>query len=566
MSSSDDNITIDITDKIFNKSGTLNSEIINYDSNTEQESNIESENADEESITSDMYFKTENDNSKKDNYISWLTKYQPAHFDDCYLKSDDRNLIERWIKCIINPDLLSEIKIKSTSKKKKIPEDTNCLFLHGPPGLGKTTIANLLFKKYNFDVLEFNASDSRTAKVIQDKLHKIGGSHNVIDFMCNKKRKIAIILDEIDGLSTGDKGGMTEINNVIADSRKNNTPFICISNTVSKKTDSLKRKSLYIKLHKTSEFHLTKLVNKIVNEESIENISNNILRKIVSKSQGDIRRCITMLEYFFRDDNNDNLFNRNKCVAGGDSESEYQELNHEMCMNNIKRKTVSEEDIENYSRKRTELAPYEICEKILNSFKNLEFFLDNFNYDNSMMNWYIYENFIKYIEKNRIGSFKQKLVNISNIYDGFIIGDILEKEMISRQNFTLNEYINIFKTYNSSYWSNESLKKLTYNKMGMMNYSTLLNKTSLEYLNSKNWNMVNSKLNTFTDTNITLILCDIIYKYFENENTEFLISLINKNNISKDELEKIIKLSTYYNKNSNLSKLKKKINLLYINA
>ena len=61
--------------------------------------------------------------------------------------------------------------------------------------------------------------DTRTAKTIQESLDKVGGSHNVIDFMCNKKTKIAIILDEIDGLSSGDKGGMTEINNIISESR-----------------------------------------------------------------------------------------------------------------------------------------------------------------------------------------------------------------------------------------------------------------------------------------------------------------------------------------------------------
>ena len=59
-------------------------------------------------------------------------------------------------------------------------------------------------------------------KIIQERLDQVGGSHNVIDFMCNKKTKIAIILDEIDGLSSGDKGGMSEINNIIQSNKDKN--------------------------------------------------------------------------------------------------------------------------------------------------------------------------------------------------------------------------------------------------------------------------------------------------------------------------------------------------------
>ena len=68
-----------------------------------------------------------------------------------------------------------------------------------------------------------------------------------------------------------------------------------------------------------------------------------------------------------------------------------------------------ESEIENYAGKYTELAPYEMAEKVYGSYDNLDFFLQNFNYDNSMTNWYIFENFVKFIDKNRIGSFEKKM-------------------------------------------------------------------------------------------------------------------------------------------------------------
>ena len=88
-----------------------------------------------------------------------------------------------------------------------------------------------------------------------------------------------------------------------------------------------------------------------------------------------------------------------------------------------------DEEIENYSRKLTELQPYEMCEKILNSCRTLEFFLENFNYDQSMTNWYIYENFVKYIDKNRVGNLDKKINSIEQIFKCFTYGDILEKEI-----------------------------------------------------------------------------------------------------------------------------------------
>ena len=73
----------------------------------------------------------------------------------------------------------------------------------------------------------------------------------------------------MDGLSSGDKGGMGEINSIIADAQTKQTPFICITNSISKKMDSLKRKSLYIKLGKPNDITITKIVNNIVNKEKL---------------------------------------------------------------------------------------------------------------------------------------------------------------------------------------------------------------------------------------------------------------------------------------------------------
>ena len=67
-----------------------------------------------------------------------------------------------------------------------------------------------------------------------------------------------------------------------------------------------------------------------------------------------------------------------------------------------------------------------------------------------MTNWYIYENFIKYIDKNRMAHLDKKLKSIGEIYNCFTFGDILEKEIMGNQNFEFFEYINVIKTHGSS--------------------------------------------------------------------------------------------------------------------
>ena len=498
----------------------------------------------------DDFISTITNNIDEHNF-NWTDKYHPKNLDDCLLKLDDKNKINQWITSVKEfsfdkeKEKLKDKKenCKGKSKSKKVEYPKNCLLLHGPPGIGKTTISKLIFKLYNYDILEFNASDTRTAKTLEEHLGRVGGSHNIVDFMCKKKTQIGVILDEIDGLSQGDKGGLGEINAIIANSLEKKTPFICITNTFNKKMETLKRKSIYIKLSKPTEPTIIKIINKIIKCEKLDIIiTSNTIKKIAEKSQGDIRRAITLLEYFFRN-NKINLENH--------------ETNPENTLDIA---------IENYSRKFTDLAPYEMADKILNSYKHLDFFINNFNYDNSMTNWYIYENFIRFIDKNRIGSFEKKIEAIENMFKYFAEGDIVEKQIIQTQSSELYGYTNIFKTHSAAYFSNTNLKKTSYNKMGMMNYSTLLNKTSQEFLNSKSWTAMNCSLQNNQDTNITTILYDIIWKQFEIKNYKYLQSIIKKYNINQEQFEKILKGSCYFEKNTNLNQLRKKIKLVYVNG
>ena len=127
--------------------------------------------------------------------------------------------------------------------------------------------------------------------------------------------------------------------------------------------------------------------------------------------------------------------------------------------------------------------------------------------------------------------------------------------------------LKILKLYSSSLAVNDGVTKSSYNKMGMMNYSTLINKNSLEYANSKKWMDINNILKTRDSSNISSILCDILFKkldncHVSNSDLDYIKDIISEYKINKDDFEKIIK-SSAYTTTINLKELNTKINMVY---
>ena len=86
------------------------------------------------------------------------------------------------------------------------------LLFTGSPGVGKTLMAETLALEKGFHLLAFNASDKRSAEHIETNLLQSTKVHSLFS-----KGKI-ILIDEVDGLSSGDRGGAASIVKVIKES------------------------------------------------------------------------------------------------------------------------------------------------------------------------------------------------------------------------------------------------------------------------------------------------------------------------------------------------------------
>ena len=217
--------------------------------------------------------------SKKRTPVNWTHKYSPTQLSELVGHTRTVRELREWLRNF------------GTSSPP-------VAFLYGGSGIGKTTLGTLLFRQYNYHIFELNAGEIRSKKRIKDLMDKILSNCSVsIMKRRTRQRTIAILFDEVDGLSCGDKGGLHQLFQMIAEqyeSGQSVNPVICISN---RPYDKKIAPYLYreISLRKPSTLEIFNFLKHVVHAEKVD-CEDMALQAIIQHSGSDIRKCLNFLQ------------------------------------------------------------------------------------------------------------------------------------------------------------------------------------------------------------------------------------------------------------------------------
>jgi GTPase SAR1 family protein len=183
---------------------------------------------------------------------------------------------------------VNDIKLLTHFKQKK-NENTfkKGIYIYGPAGSGKTTFVMNLLHELNYDIIKYDTGDVRNKALIDTITKNNMSDRNVLSMMRGTQRKIAIVMDEIDGMNNGDKGGITALIKLIRQKKTKKqkledetvNPIICIGNYHTDK-----------KIRELMKVCNTFELKRPTDEQIIDIFGTSVTPHVINLCQGDLRK------------------------------------------------------------------------------------------------------------------------------------------------------------------------------------------------------------------------------------------------------------------------------------
>ncbi len=410
------------------------------------------------------------------------------------------NILERneEEKCLIE-------SLNYFEKNKKNVLTKRGLYVYGAPGSGKTYFVKNILKKLNYDIIGFDAGDVRNKSIIENITKNNMSDTNIISMFKKEKKKIAILMDEIDGMNGGDKGGINSLIKLIRPKKtkkqkKEDTtmiPIICIGNYhVDKKISEMMKVCTTIEIKIPTETQIEKIINMLMPKLDI-----TLQKNIITFINGDLRKIQSTFDIY----KNQQTILKNKIINTMFQPKSYNEDT----------KQITKKLLTNY---------YELDKHMLVMNET----------DRTSVGLLFHENIIDIIQKI------PKEIAIPfyiNILNNICIADYIDRITFQKQIWIFNEMSSLIKTfYNNKLLStfNHKKKKETINEK--VRFTKVLTKYSTEYNNMLFTQNLCDELNMDKKDMFSYFLnlrknntLDEIYELFNNDN--FTINKLDINRI-----------------------------------
>jgi SpoVK/Ycf46/Vps4 family AAA+-type ATPase len=306
------------------------------------------------------------------------------------------------------------------------------IYIYGSPGSGKTEFINNILKDLDYDVIKFDAGDVRNKTIIETITKHNMSDKNIISMFQKKVKNIAIVMDEIDGMNSGDKGGINSLIKLIRPKKTKKqkkeqitmTPILCIGNYhIDKKIREMMKICTSVELKKPTSEHIKKMI-----ELLMPKIETSLITNIVEFIQGDLRKFKSTYE----------IYKTHQSI-----------LKNQLIQNLFQKKNYNEDT-------------KEITKKLLNNvYKINEHSLLMNETDRTSVALLFHENIIDLFRNENKG----EIINFYiEVLDNICFSDYIDRITFQKQIWVFNEMSSLIKTFYNNYLLHKELKKKTKNR------------------------------------------------------------------------------------------------------
>ncbi len=374
------------------------------------------------------------------------------------------------------------------------------IYLYGSPGSGKTEFINNILKDLDYDIIKFDAGDVRNKSIIETITKHNMSDKNILSMFHKKIRKIAIVMDEIDGMNSGDKGGINSLIKLIRPKKTKKqkkeqitmTPIICIGNYhIDKKIREMMKICTSVELKKPTKDEIKELINILMPK-----LEQDLIINIVDFIQGDLRKFKSTYEIY---------------------KTHQNILKNQLIQNLFQKKNYNEDT-------------KEITKKLLkNKYEINEHPLLMNETDRTSVALLFHENIIDMFQKKYN---KENIKFYIEILDNICFSDYIDRITFQKQIWVFNEMSSLIKTFYNNHLYHSKFKKGKKYKDSEIRFTKVLTKYSTEYNNSLFFQNLCKQLNMDKKD---------LFSFFMNlkkENTiEEIIEMFNNDNYDINKLD-----------------------------